>query len=84
LLAWTTQTGLTIFEGFTPSQNLRDFCHSLKFRMLEDMDEFYNICKSSGVSLYPITGEKGLTWAIVAIGFFDQVEFAAKLPSQCV
>ncbi|MDO8503472.1 MAG: hypothetical protein Q7S60_02155 [bacterium] len=77
----SSQTGMATYDGFSLPKGLRDFCTSLKFRLLEDMKEVYTIAARSNVKLYPITGEKGLIGAVAAIGFYDDPDFAAKLPS---
>lgn len=78
------QTGMAVYEGFSLPEKLVDFCTGLKFHMLEELNQFKSICKESKVTLYPITGEKGLIGAVAAIGFFYKPDFGAKLPNHCI
>lgn len=77
-------TAMAVYEGFDLPSEFVDYCNSLKFRMATDIEELKNLAVSSKVEIYPITGERGLFGAIGALGYWDNPDFAAKLPSQCL
>jgi len=76
----TDRTGIAIYDGFSLPQDLVSFSESLKFRMLTDINEIYNIADKTNVNLIKVTGERGLIGAVASLGLYDRPEYAAKLP----
>lgn len=80
---FSKETGMAVYDGFIFSKPFIEFCKSLKFRILDSPKEIIAAANKEGVETYTITGKRGLIGAIAALPFFDNPDFAVKLPGQC-
>lgn len=77
------QTAMAYYDGFVFNKSFIDFCTGLKYRVLENIEKAKIIAKRNNIKTEIITGERGLIGAIGSLAFFDQPDFAVKLPNQC-
>jgi len=72
------ETGLAVFTGIDVPDVLTRYSRMAKMRMVEVVDA-RQAAEKAGVSLYEITGERGLIGAVAAIGFYDDPDSAVKV-----